>query len=536
MKTKIFSLLLLAVPLLLTSCLNDDSTGATVDVSDIEVKGLQENYECKAFVGENLQITPEINTGYSADQLEYTWLLLSSTTGSKMSDNTYEEPVVISSERNLDYPVQIAAGSYEIRLVVKSKTNNYTVVKSANLNVTTSFSHGFYIMKETADGNTDLDLLTTDGTLGQDLLASLHGGALVGKPYALSIDYNHFYVNDDTEKMEGTHLISVVTEDGNTNVLRASDLKVIFDRSNLEYEQMPASEKPGILARNAMYSLYFSSEGVYHIWAKSMYTDYGLVPANSGRFGYPDNETVGASKYAFVDPGSFGGFYFWDDRNKSIMAIDMNVQQISPLLKQDGSGRELTQNLTGYECLACGMNNVNSTATGVFILKDASSGQRYLYTTYSTFGVQALVDRVALNPSSHMASATSYSINGMTARYIYCVSDGKLYGCNLNSADYSEVAINPEGIGSDETVTYVSNCYWNSTYGDSRSNFNYFVVGTQKGTDYHLYMYNMVGGLPDGAPVISASGTGSLKAVRFLFGSGYFSENDYYGSFYPNGD
>ena len=536
MKTKIYGWLCIMVVALFTSCLSDDSTGPTVDVSDIEVGGMQESYERKAFVGDYLQISPTITTEYADDQLEYTWLLLSATTGKKDSEGNYEEPKVIGHERNLNYPIQMSAGSYELRLMVKATPNGYTVVKSAKLTVTTTFSHGFYIMKETAEGNTELDMLTTDGQLGQNLLAQLHGKALEGKPYALSTDYNHFYINEETGEMEGTHALMVTTDRGEMNVLRASDLKVIFDRTNLRYEQMPEGEQPGLLARNSMFSLFFSSNGVYHVWAKSMYTDLGVVPANSGRFGYPDNEAVGASRYAMIDPGCYGGFYFWDAKNHSIMAIDMNMQQAVPLAKQDGTGKELTQNLVGFECLACGMNYVNSTATGVFVLGDTSTGRRYLYTTYSAFGVQALDKRMDINPNSHMATASCYSVNGMSARYVYCVDNGKIYGCNLNSADLAETAINPQGIGSGETVTYVSNQYWNASYGDKQSNFNYFVVATKEGPNYHVYMYNMVGGLPDGAPLLSVSGVGTPKAVRFLFGKGYFSENDYNGAFYPNAD
>lgn len=520
----------------LTSCFEDDSTGASVDISDITISGIEEFYQCTAFVGETLNITPVITTSYPEDQLEFTWSLLDSSTGNRDSDGNISEPTFLSNEKNLSLPVELAAGSYQIRLTVRSKQNGYEVTEATSINVVTEFSQGFYIMKETADGNTDIDLLTTDGSLGESLLEKLHGSSLQGKPYAMTMDYGHFFINEKTEKIESAHVIAITTDQGAFNVLNGSDLNVLFNRQNMRYEEMDEGEIPGVLVRNGMFSLLFTNKGYYKIWTQSMYTDAGLMAKNSGRFGFPDVDGVGGSKWVVRDPGSYGGFYWWDEQTHSLRTLDMQASAPMPLLKQDRSGSELTQNLTNFECLGCGMNNMNGMATGIFIMNDKSSNQRYLYTTWSTYGMQILMDRVAIKSGSHMANASMYSVNAMTAKYIYCLDGGKVYGCNLSSADYAEAPITFEGIASGEQITYVSNHYWNATMGDRRSNFDYLVVGTQSGNGYGVYMYKMVGGLPDGTPVLSAHGSGKLSAVRFLFGSGMFSDYDTYYSFYPSTD
>lgn len=521
---------------LCASCFNDDSTNATIDVSDITISGIEDFYQCTAFVGENLNINPQITTGYADDQLSYTWTLLNSATGTRDADRNVVAPEVISNEKNLSLPIELPAGSYQIRLTVKSLQNGYEVTKAANINVVTEFSQGFYIMKETTDGNTDIDLLTTEGALGENLLEKLHGNNLKGKPYSLGMDYGHFFINEQTEQIESAHVIAITTDQGAFNVLNGSDLKVLFNRENMRYEVMDDDELPGVLVRNGMYSLLFTNKGYYKIWTKSMYTDQGVMAPNSGRFGFPDVDGIGGSRWVVRDPGSYGGFFWWDELTHSLRTLDMMASAPMPLLKQDRSGSELTQNLTNYECLGCGMNNMNGTATGIFIMNDKSQNQRYLYTTWSTYGMQILLDRIVVKKGSHMANASMYSVNAMTAKYIYCLDGNNVFGCNLSSADYAETPISFEGIASGEQITYVSDQYWNATMGDTRSNFDYLVIGTQSSNGYGVYMYKMVGGLPDGAPVLTAHGNGKLSAVRFLFGSGMFSDFDTYYSFYPSTD
>ena len=122
-----------------------------------------------------------------------------------------------------------------------------------------------------------------------------------------------------------------------------------------------------------------------------------------------------------------------------------------------------------------------------------------------------------------MGKAKVFSTNGLTANYVYCIDDNKLWACNLNSDDLGEQQLNLDGISAGETLCYVSNQYWNSSF-VSGNNFDYLVVGTQDGDTYHVYMYEMIGGVPSGEPVKMITGTGSVKSVRFLSSS--FSEND----------
>lgn len=518
MRKNILYIIALLVTLSLTSCFDDDSTLGNNDVSDITVSGIETAYTKTAYVGEKLSISPTVETGYADSDMDYQWLLLSKKTGTTTASGDTIQPTVIGTEKNLNYEVSVAPGTYQVRFVAKSKTNDYTVYKAASLTVQTNFSQGFYILKETADGNTELDMLNNSGELGENLFQQTKVGALQGKPLSLDIDYNMYYINTDDDQMETANAITVTTDSKQICVSRSTDLKTIFDRNSLLFDVMDANEQPyGIINSVMGYLFYFSSKGIRAVSAASAYTS-----ASSGKFGLPVS-SCGGSKYITHDLPSYGGTVFWDETAHSLMVSDYNAT-VSPMTYSDLTGDDLTQNLTDYDCLHIGYNYMSSEGTATAILKNNTTGKRYLYQTESSFGGIYLSSRREISSSLHAATATAYSTNGQTAKYIYCVDGGKLYACIFNNDELSEVELQPQGIGSGETITYVSNQFWEPVLSGG-DEFNYLIVGTQKGDQYKLYMYETVGGAPSGDPVKTVSGTGTVRSIRYL--NPQFDSNDW---------
>ena len=257
-----------------------------------------------------------------------------------------------------------------------------------------------------------------------------------------------------------------------------------------------------------------------------MITSNGVYVSNSGtgQFGVPDIESSPSPCY-FADVYSSGGGTFWDSKTHSLTGFNFNMIA-TPVSAKDGSGEDLTQNLANFDCMYSGYNYMQwySPPTGVFIMRDNSTQERYIYLTTSSFRSQFLVSRTKLNPNSHMAKASYYAINGMTASYVYCLDGGKIYACVINDADLPETEIRPEGLPDNEEVVYVADQFWNES--TSKPKFEYLIVGTQTGNTYKLYFYETVGGAPTGKPVKVVQGTGRLKRVRYLnssFNSNFLS-------------
>ena len=163
MRKTIKNIMILALVFALTGCFDDDSTSDSGAITQTVITGIENSYVKTAYVGEHLVINPTVEASVGDDKMEYTWLLLDSKTGSADKNGNQIEPTVIGSEKNLDFEVKLSPGRYQLRLAATSKDNGYTVYAATELTVRTLFSQGFYILKETADGKTDVDLLTLEG-------------------------------------------------------------------------------------------------------------------------------------------------------------------------------------------------------------------------------------------------------------------------------------------------------------------------------------------------------------------------------------
>ena len=463
MKNKITTLLILLSSFALGGCIDDDSTLSDNSIKEITITGLEKNYAATAYTGQRLKIEPTVT---ESGNLDYLWYVINSKTGTTTADGDTIQPTIIGHEKNLDYEVNLAPGNYQLRLQATDKTTGIKAFQYASLTVSTAFSHGFYIMKQTADGNTDIDVLNEDGTLSQDVLLKTSGSAMTGKPLDLCIHYNSCFINDETNDMETTDAVSVTTDANNFAIYRNTDLQPIFDRSNVLFETMDPNEKVyGFTYTMMTGHIMFTSAGPRNATGP----DYS-GNANSGKYGNPLNDIEGASFFCH-DVKSYGGVFVWDSKIHGLYSIDYNGYS-SPLLYEDQSGSDVTQNLTGYDCLAAGYNLMNGEATAVFILNNNTTGERYLYQTKTSRILMYLKSRTKIPSNFHLAKASTFSVNGMSAKYIYCVDDNKIYATVFSGDELSEVEV-PTEIPAGETITYVGNQYY---YTDD---FNYLVPTTR---------------------------------------------------------
>ena len=503
MKKILYYIFAVALTISMASCYSDDSTSSDGTIGDITVSGIENSYAKTAYMGERLTISPKVE---SNEDLTYTWLLISSQAGSIDAAGDTIQPTVIGHEKDLDYEVNIAPATYTVRFIATGKSG-YSVYEQAQLVVRTDFSQGFYVLKETADGNTDVDLLTLDGKKGNDILANMDGEPMSGKPLTLCPVYSTAYIDDETDQMTYDNAICITTDKGGLRVSRATDFKQVLGRSNIEYEEMDADEQPYAFFSTAFYNCMSTNKGLYHT-----YPGGGYFGESSGQYGMPVSD-CGGSRFLFSSPKDYGTGTLWDEDAHSLLAFDYNLGT-SPLVYSDMTGEEDTQNLTNYECLHCGLNNLSIGRNGLFVLQDNASSKRYLYQVRSRFAGCYLTSRTAFKAGSHLANASYYATNANSASYIYCVDGGKLYAANF-MADLDEIELKPEGIGSGETINFVANQVWAYAYG-ATDTFDYLIVGTQSGDSYKLYFYNTNGGAPVGEPVFTMEGKGTVKGVRFL--------------------
>lgn len=527
MKQKFIQYILVGIVCCFSACYNDDSTLGSNYVSNIEISGLVDQ-SVISYSQNFVNVQPTITTDYPQDQLAYAWYIYADNMSEQ--ENGFRKNR-IATTKDLHYEVNIPSGLYHLVFEVTSLSNGFSQTATMNLSVSTAFSKGFYILKATVDGNTDIDLWN-EGILSEDILAKKLGAPMNGVPRNLSLVYSGEFINPKLNQTARGNLIHIFTEENEYKGFECESLTEVFNNATLFYAGNINDEKPYIIFRAPNHSVYFSNTGI-----RTAATAFSGTKYNSGRLGFPIDEH-GTSSY--IIPISYGQeMVDWSNSEHALRNVNFNFRPSTLVTTTDGS---IYPN--DLECISAGANitgDVDSpTVTTYFLCEQPSTGDRYLFLldggfTYSGVKIKQIIK---LDPSLHIAKDKIVAINRRTATYIYSVSEeNKLYAYSWVSNDEREFPL--PGIPAGENITYLTIQYFylSELYGSGTSfNFDDLIVGTQTGNTYKLYFYNtskdMNGGRPISAPSRVITGTGKVKAVRFLAatnlkGADHFSDPIY---------
>ena len=515
MKKMIFLALLGLLAGWTTSCVDDESSMGSVDAGMgnaaagvIVIEGIydEDTLDVNSYLGTNLKdvISPKVTSDYPEEDLEYAWYLFEAD-----GSEGYYKDFPIASGLEPDYEINLPTGLYTVVFEVTCRSNGYVKLATTRLSAATSFARGYYILKETPDGQTEVDVYS-ESALQSDLMAGMTGAPLLGKPRNLVVFYDGEFINPDTNEPDGGNLVHVMTEDNIYKGFRAEDLCEVFNNDNLFYEgPMPADEAPATFLRTWVYCGYISNTGV-------RYAELGMQlsgPANTGKMGFSEGD--GGSRFVVAADGHMG-YVYWSPTAHKLIRLSYNLDGVSPVEFLDANDQVVPDAYpSDLECLSAGTNYLAGSLTSYFLCEQPATGDRYLFLLSSSSKIDRIVK---LDPSLHLAKATSFSANGWTAAYIYCVDGGKVYAYGLNDGKERELSL--PGIPGGEEVVFVSNQYLNfEGLADDSYAFDDLIVGTQVGDTYKLYIYGedqTSTGVPVAEPRDVVAGTGRVKSVRYM--------------------
>lgn len=479
-------------------CYDDDSTLGTETVPDIKITELRDT-TMVSYSGNILKITPEVTTDYPAESLKYAWYYFSEKDKNDGKAGGYRKNR-IGESKELAYEVNLPSGIYTFVFEVTSAENNYVSTQKMKVSVTTEFVGRFYVLKETADGHSELDLVKGT-TVNPDVITKVNGAPLEGAPVSLSYIFNQGYMDDETLKAKGARAMYVFTEK-DCRVYNTENMSEIRNRSTLTYEGLPEGEVP-CGAINSLVLMMFTDKGMYN----TQPYDPSLGYESAGKYGLP----TGAGATRFMVAMGFGGigYVYWSEAEHHLYITDMNGQTPSPLTYTMPAGL----NESDLSCVACGQNYVGGVETNWF-LTETPTGTRWLYLLD---GAQNVTEIRQLDASLHITKAEVVAAKGLNASVIYSIDENALW--YYDWIHNTEDRINLPGISSEETLAYVSNQFLqvvNSGMSEETTyDYDHLIVGTQQGGSYKLYFYDdVVGAMPQKA-VEPAVGKGKVKSVRF---------------------
>lgn len=512
---------------LMVSCFEDKGNYDYSEFTEPEISNVEDSYSKISFQ-DTLFIHPEITPEAEYD---YLWTIYESY--SSLPDNGMPQDT-IGREKDLAYPVSLPNGTYDICLRATNRETGYTVLKKISLISQTEFSLGFYVLKETPDGNTDVDLHTPDALM-EDLIARGNGVAMPGKPRSMCLFWSYCYIDEETGSYVYPRALSVCSEN-DVRLFSLNDMTTIFTHDNMFYGAAPANDVPLYYYPSCFVIVYMSEGGITYNSQMPRYV-YGPM-YSAGKLGavysidkgYKPNINMLVSQYAF-------GSYFFDDLNHRFLFLDGNGIELSTFDDNDADGHkgEYSPNNVpaDYQLQFFGYNYVGDAEysdLGYALFEDAQ-GQKHLYVLDVSGSYSNPIIRVDDIPTDkHITDATLFASNEYGASRIYFDYGGQVWAYNATTGEEKQLTL--QGFEGGE-ITYISNRYW--TYeDDEENNFNYLVVGAYKDGEYQLYMYDMTGGEPtpgkDPARILKGEG----KAVKVHFNSPKMDVDNYeIADYYP---
>ena len=292
MKKTIFYILM-CLALGMAACFDDDSTLGKDFIPDIEIGELKDT-AMVSYSGHVLEVTPEVNTRYTEDQLAYAWYIYNSagtTTTGEAADGYQKEK--IGDGKTLRYEVNLPSGAYTLVFEATAVEYGYVRTASMQMSVSTNFSKGFYILKSTEDGKTDLDLATKEG-LSEDLMTNMLGAPLEGTPLNMSVVYGQCYIDDATQEMAYDKVLNLFTEKDYRG-FRTEDMAEVHNRNTIFYESAQDDEVLYGMEQGMMSTFLFTNKG-YYGGTPGGKDWFGGVTVTTGQHGFP----VGSGGSRFI--------------------------------------------------------------------------------------------------------------------------------------------------------------------------------------------------------------------------------------------
>ena len=527
--TSVLSVCLLLL-LSFTGCYKDRSTPAVFVNNDpnakdprvgyITIDSIRKSYIYSAL--EQLEIKPLVESSFEDDDLEYQWTLYSQSDPKK---KRFE----IGTDKNLSYAITIAPGRYTGFLEVRSKSSDLS--SSASFQLFISRFKGFFVLKETAEGSkiTEVDSYSipedgSENVLNANIMEPSLGRKVEGTPAVLDVSYNRFFLDPDSlaagVKFETVgHLASVLTKEGDIYMMQTRNFKEVMPKTGQRF-YLPIEGTPKYYRNiSSVYStLLLSDIGVFKAVLHASFNNF----TRPGFFSKPIFDSYDPSITFTGSPHLFGtslGYAYWDPKLKApIFGFDAQMSTVDVDAKEE-SVQGIDPAKLNVEPIFGGAfygSGANEEAT-FFLFRSLADKKHYLYYFTPKQGWGTLTKREEVT-SAKLKTATLFAVNSgrsvSSAPYLYYLSGNKVYAYNIQAKD-NDREIRLPGMGTDEKITYMGCQYFFEGNSDPKSDFDYFIVATQKGNTYTVYMYSLLGGIPDGEPKIKFSGEGRFVDVQY---------------------
>ena len=385
--------MLITIMVFLYSCSEDKGNYDYIELNDVEISGIDENYTVEQF--STLSISPNLtfNLDENEDMLEYLWYIYPS--------KRLNSADTLSFERNLNVKVESVPETYIAVYKVTNKETGVFYSTDFEIQINGVLTNGLFVLSE-INNNANISMINENGKVYQDIYFSVNG------------------------------------ESAGTNPVSIADISNRYDKGVLVMcndEQGGSIVNPYSFAKNGIYSDMFwinqtmpkpvcyipNGRNEYLITENSFFNRDMMAPPPV-KFGTPFVDHVN-----FV-PSLVKGNSFYDNKNKQFIEIG----SFSAGLVQNMPDSIFNPADIGMHMLAGG-DGYKGDFYGIFYNEELNVHQvliaSYTNEYYSKFIPARIVD---ITSTTDIEKAKSIVLSTLSPQFFYAI-DNKLYCLNAET-------------------------------------------------------------------------------------------------------
>lgn len=461
------TMLCMALSLSLSSCVEDEGCNTIAPINEVEITGIEEQYYVLG--SETLHIPVTLTgklSGSNTDQFNYEWLLCNQAISE--SEHKHE---LISTQKDLEYPVDLAPGSYRLIFQAVDKETAMKWEEQSQVTVLSQFVRGLYLFGDKSDGTCGLDFISmvegNDTLVVHDILHNT-----VGMRGAKNLIFTGTYYNDHVRNLWA------VTESGSCALEYSAtqkDFNVLEDVTveKLCFPTIPVT-KPMKLVDIGPHAFGSGNVNMSRSWRILMTENEiffsGTLLSPPEAYGNPYNRmSSGTSELFKPAPYMFyqGSGYistaaFYDQTNHRFVRLNSAYYGATNCATYTDSGSPFWIDQTQYDPvrdLVYGENGYGNSGYSYALMKDGD-GQYYVYefriSSYSAAGfTKRRASNVDLAVATNFDKASHYAFFSLQPILLYSV------GTQLWGYDYvRNASVMLQDFGSEITclaMEYASN-------------------------------------------------------------------------------
>ncbi|MDE1193451.1 MAG: PKD-like family lipoprotein [Arachidicoccus sp.] len=469
-------------------------------------------------IGDTVRISPEISYGGQSAEFTYKWYKV-------VTLPSYAQVLVQLSTDNDFVAVMDSLGTYEVREEVTNVSTGITAAITLSWNVVSRAERGWYILKSTSDGNTDMDafLTTTSGNLNlTDIVTAKKGSPMTGNPVGIAFTSVYYALDTVTNKFSYNNSCLMPVSTKEIMAYRIKDEKILAKTNRLFYEVPDSTTRsfeglasdPNLMVL-VNHGRLHGMNPISNCFLPERLGDYSLSPyftltphLTSTDAGYilgfdQQSESFVIVRYKQTDLSYFPDVYLnsssgtqynisSNNMGGKLIFLENTDGSLDTLLTTNGRAYGLLRKDNSKDLVLLGLNLAELIPTRY---NGAHSPVRY-------------ADTITEAKHSDITSASLYALNKNNP-ILYYTNDNQIGAYNIESKSSQNIYSFPSG----ETITYIKfiDCEYDTP---TTNNFTQLVVATYNNGHYKVYRFTVLGNtLVQSGSVME--GNGKVKSLIY---------------------